>query len=568
MKSSAIKIPFLALALLAANCAGPPPGQLGKTAAQAFAAIDGNAILDHTKMLSQDAFEGRAPGTQGEDFTVAYIVDQFRKAGLKPASPDGTFIQKVPLVGITPDPQVSLTFKKGDRVQSLKFKDDFVAWTKRVTDTVELKESEMVFVGYGVQAPEFSWDDYKGADLKGKTLVMLIGDPPVPDPANPGQLDPKVFGGSAMTYYGRWTYKYEIGARMGAAGILIVHETEPAGYPFSVVQNKITEQFDLIAPDKNMSRASVEGWISLDQAKKLFSLAGKDFDALKKEAVTRTFKPVALGVNASTTIHNSVRTIVSRNVAGEVEGSDRRLKQEYVIYTAHWDHLGIGPEVNGDKIYHGAQDNATGIGGLIELARAYVAMSPRPKRSILFLALTAEEQGLLGSQYYALHPLHPLAKTLADINMDVLDVYGRTHDMTIVGLGNSELDDYAQQVAAEQGRVIKPDPTPEKGSYYRSDHFPFAKLGVPALASGGGIDYVGKPPDYGRKIKEEFTAHIYHQPADIVRPDWDMSGAVQDLQFYGLIGYRIAEADKYPEWKAGSEFKLIREKQLQAAGNR
>jgi Zn-dependent M28 family amino/carboxypeptidase len=334
------------------------------------------------------------------------------------------------------------------------------------------------------------------------------------------------------------------------------------------VQNKITEQFDLVAPDRNMSRASVEGWISLDQARKLFALAGKDFDALKKGAVTRTFKPVPLGVDASITIHNSVRTIVSRNVAGEVEGSDRRLKQEYVVYTAHWDHLGIGPEVNGDKVYHGAQDNATGIGGLIELARAYISMSPHPKRSILFLAVTAEEQGLLGSQYYALHPLHPLAKTLADINMDVLNVYGRTNDVTIVGLGNSELDDYAQQVAADQGRVIKPDPTPEKGSYYRSDHFPFAKLGVPALASGSGIDYVGKPPDYGRKIKEEFTAHIYHQPADIVRPDWDMSGAVQDLQFYGLIGYRVAEADKYPEWRAGSEFKLIREKQLRAAGNR
>jgi len=568
MKSSALTFPFLVLALLAASCGGAQPSEPVKTAAQAFAAIDGNAVLEHTKMLSQDAFEGRAPGTKGEDFTVAYIVDQFRKAGLKPAGPDGTFIQKVPLYGITPDPQVSLTFAKGNLVQSLKFKDDFVAWTKHISDTAELKDSEMVFVGYGVQAPEFSWDDYKGADLRGKTLVMLIGDPPVPDPANPGQLDPKVFGGSAMTYYGRWTYKYEIGAKVGAAGILIVHETEPAGYPFSVVQNKITEQFDLIAPDRNMSRASVEGWISLDQAKKLFALAGKDFDALKKEAVTRTFKPVPLGVDASITIRNSVRTIISRNVAGEVEGSDRKLKQEYVVYTAHWDHLGIGPEVNGDKIYHGAQDNATGIGGLIELARAYVSMSPRPKRSILFLAVTAEEQGLLGSQYYASNPLHPLAKTLADINMDVLNVYGRTHDMTIVGLGNSELDDYAQQVAAEQGRVIKPDPTPEKGSYYRSDHFPFAKLGVPALASGSGIDYVGKPPDYGRKIKEEFTAHIYHQPADMVRPDWDMSGAVLDLQFYGLVGYRVAQADRYPAWKAGSEFKLIRENQLKAAGNR
>jgi Zn-dependent M28 family amino/carboxypeptidase len=568
MKPASRALVLLGLALIVASCGGSNPPPQAKTPAQVFAEIDGNAVLEHTKVLSADEFEGRAPGSKGEDFTVAYIVNEFRKAGMKPGNPDNTYIQDVPLVGITPDPNVTLTFKKGSGEEKLKFKDDFVAWTKHVADTAELNDSELIFVGYGVQAPEFSWDDYKGADVKGKTLVMLVGDPPVPDPADPTKLDPKVFGGRAMTYYGRWTYKYEIGAKMGAAGVLIVHETEPAGYPFSVVQNKTTEQFDLIAPDKNMSRVSVEGWVSLDQAKKLFAMAGKDFDALKKQAVSREFKPVPFGVRVSIALHNKLRTIRSRNVIGKVEGSDRKLKDEYVVYTAHWDHLGIGPEVNGEKIYHGAQDNAIGIGGLIELGRMFGSLSPRPKRSILFLAVTAEEQGLLGSQYYALNPIYPLAETLADINMDVLNVYGRTNDVTIVGLGNSELDDYAQQVAADQGRVIRPDPTPEKGSYYRSDHFPFAKLGVPALASGSGIDYVGKPADYGQKIKAEFTAHIYHQPADVVRPDWDMSGAIQDLQFYGLVGFLVAQADRYPEWKAGGEFKTVREAQLKAAGKR
>lgn len=563
MKLLSFASALLLFVLALAGCGGSGSTTAQKTPAATFADIDGNAILEHVKLLSSDEFQGRFPGTKGEDFSVAYIADQFRKAGLKPGNPDKTWIQNVPLVGITPDPNVTLTFNKGGKEQKLKFKDDFVAWTKHVADTAELKDSELVFVGYGVQAPEFSWDDYKGADLKGKTLVMLIGDPPVPDPADPTKLDDSVFGGRAMTYYGRWTYKYEIGAKMGAAGVLIVHETEPAGYPFAVVQNKSSEQFDLIAEDKNMSRVSVEGWISLDQAKKLFALAGKDFDALKKQAVSRAFRPVPFGVNASMALNNKVRTIQSRNVVGKLEGSDRNLKGEYVIYTAHWDHLGIGPEVNGDKIYHGAQDNATGIGGLIELARAFGKLSPQPSRSILFIAVTAEEQGLLGSQYYSEKPLYPLANTLADINMDVLNVYGKTKDVTIVGLGNSELDDYAEKVAAEQGRVIKPDPTPEKGSFYRSDHFPFAKQGVPALASGSGIDFIGKPADYGIKVRAEFTANIYHKPADMVRPDWDMSGAVQDLQFYGLIGFYVAQADKYPGWKAaGSEFKARREAQL------
>jgi Zn-dependent M28 family amino/carboxypeptidase len=557
---------LLALTLLPAACTNSSSTAGSKTEAVAFPAIDGNAVLEHTKVLSSDEYEGRAPGTKGEELTVAYIVDQYKKAGLKPGNPDGTYVQKVPLVGITADPNTTLVFRKGGTEQKLKFKDDVVAWTKRVADTVSLDKSPMVFVGYGVQAPEFNWDDYKGVDLKGKTMVVLINDPPVPDPADPTKLDPKVFGGRTMTYYGRWSYKYEMGEKMGAAGVLIIHETEPAAYPFSVVQSKVTEQFDLVAPDKNMGRAAIEGWITLDQAKKMLAMAGQDFDALKKQAVTREFKPVPLGVTASMTLRNKVRTIDSTNVVGRIDGGDPKLKDEYVVYTSHWDHFGIGPEVNGDRIYHGARDNATGIGGTIELGRAFAKLPVAPKRSILFVATTSEEQGLLGSEYYARNPLYPLAKTLGVVNMDALNVHGRTKDVTITGYGNSELDDIAQKVAAEQSRVIRPDPTPEKGSYYRSDHFPFAKQGVPALASGGGIDYVGRPADWGRQMLESYTANDYHKPSDKVRPDWDMSGAAQDLQYYWMVGYRIAQSEKYPQWKPGTEFKARRDEMLKAAG--
>ena len=533
-----------------------------------FPEIDGNAVLKHTKILSSDEFEGRGPGTNGEEKTVNYIIEEFKKAGLKPGNTDGTFIQAVPLVGITAAPDMTLTFKKDQQQRSLKLKDDFVAWTKHVADSAELKNSDLVFVGYGVKAPEYDWDDYKGVDVKGKTLIMLVGDPPIADPADPAKLDPNTFGGKAMTYYGRWTYKYETAAELGAAGVLIVHETGPAGYPFSVIQGMVGEKFDLITPDRNLSRVNVEGWIPLEQAHELFKMAGRDYDTLKRDAAVRDFKPVEFSVTASVRINNTFRTINSRNVLGKLEGSNPELKDEYVIYTAHWDHFGIGEEIDGDNIYHGAIDNATGIGGMIEIARAFVNMPNPPKRSILFLAVTAEEQGLLGSQHYAANPIYPLAKTLAVINMDSLNVHGKTSDVVIVGLGNSDLDDFAAQVAADQGRIIKPDPTPEKGSFYRSDHFPFAKQGVPALSSSDGIDYVGKPKDYGMQIKKEYISKHYHKPSDIVRPDWDMSGAVRQLQYYWMIGYRVAQAEKYPRWKQGTEFKKKRQTSLEAAGIR
>ncbi len=527
--------------------------------------IDPAAIIKHVKVLASDEYEGRAPGTHGEELAVTYIADEFKQLGLKPGNTDGTYFQKVPLVGITADPNTTLTFSKDADTQVLKFRDDVVAWTKRVAPQVSMDSSDVVFAGYGVEAPEFNWDDFKGVDLTGKTVVVLVGDPPVPDPSDPSKLDPKTFGGRAMTYYGRWSYKYEEGARHKAAAVLIVHETEPAAYPFSVVQGKVSEQFDLVAPDKNMSRLAIEGWITSDQARKLFAMAGQDFDALKKQAATRTFKPVPFGVTASMTLRNTIRTIDSRNVAGVLEGSDPALKNEYVIYTSHWDHFGIGAPVKGDKIYNGALDNASGVGGLIELARAFTKLPKAPKRSILFLSVTAEEQGLLGSDYYAQNPIYPLAKTLAVINMDSLNIHGRTRDLTVVGLGNSDLDDYATKAAAAQSRTVKPDPAPERGGFYRSDHFPFAKQGVPALDAGGGSDFIGKPADYAATVRKTYTEQHYHQPSDELRPDWDLSGAVEDLQLYFTIGLGVANADKYPEWKPGTEFKAKREQMLKKA---
>lgn len=524
------------------------------------------AVMEHVKVLASDAFEGRAPGTKGEDLTVAYITDQFGKVGLKPGNTDGTYVQNVPMVGITADPDTSLVFRKGAATQTLAFRDDVVAWTKRVRETVRLDASEVVFVGYGVQAPEYQWDDYKGADLAGKTLIMLINDPPVPDPGDPARLDPAIFGGRAMTYYGRWTYKYEMGADKKAAAVLIVHETETAAYPFSVVQGKVTEQFDLVTADDNMGRAAIEGWITLDQAKKLFALAGQDFNALKARAATRAFVPVPMGVTGSMTLKNRIRKIDSRNVVGLLPGSDPGVKNEFVIFTSHWDHFGIGPEINGDRIYNGALDNATGIGGMIEVGRAFATLPVAPRRSLLFLAVTAEEQGLLGSDYYARHPIYPLNKTVAVVNMDSLNIYGRTKDLTVVGLGASDLDDYAREAAAAQGRVLKADPKPENGGFFRSDHFPFAKQGVPAINAGGGGDYVGRPAGWGQRVQDAYTARHYHKPSDEIRPDWDLSGAMEDLQVYYAIAARAADTVRWPEWKPGSEFKARRDRMLVPAG--
>ena len=555
----------MSLALVASACSSQPKSAAPAPAASVSAhlpigqlpALDMDTLLAHTRKLSSDEFEGRAPGTKGEALAVNYLADEFKKVGLKPGNTDGSYFQKVPLVGITPA-AAPLVFTKGAQHQTLTWKDDVVAWTKHVADSASLKDSELVFVGYGVVAPEFDWDDYKGVDVKGKTIVMLVNDPPVPDPANAEELDAKTFGGKAMTYYGRWTYKYEMAAQRGAAGALLIHETGPAGYGFNVVQGKTGEQFDLVTPDKNMGRAAIEGWITLDAAKALLTSAGQDFDALKKKAATRDFTPVPLGVTASMTIRNTLRTIDSRNVLGKLEGADPTLKDEYVVYTAHWDHFGK----TADGIFHGAEDDGLGCAALIEMARAFSKLPVPPRRSILFLAVTAEEQGLLGSEYYSVTPIYPLAKTVADINMDSWNTHGRTKDMTLTGYGASELDDYARDAAAEQGRVVHGDAEPEKGFYYRSDHFNFAKQGVPALDLASGVDYIGKPPEYSVQMRKEWTEKRYHTPLDVVLPDWDLNGTREDLRVLFAVGQRVAMADKFPEWKAGNEFKAKREEML------
>ena len=554
---------ILALASIAAlsGCSrGPSP----PTAA--LASFSGDRILSHIRTLSSDEFEGRGPGSKGEQLTIKYVEDQFRSAGLEPGNPDGTYLQSVPLVGITPDNGMKFTLTGHGKTLEPKFENDFVAWSKRVTETSAI-DADMVFVGYGVQAPEFQWDDFKGVDVKGKYLVVLINDPPVPDPADPSKLDPKTFGGTAMTYYGRWTYKFEKAAQLGAAGCVIIHQTDRAGYPWEVVRNSWSGvQFDLATPDKNMGRLAVESWITSDFATKLFSAAGQDLGKLIASAASRDFKPVPLGIHAKLTIHNALQTLDSHNVIAKLTGSDPDLKSTYVIYTAHWDHFGIGPEVNGDKIYHGAVDNASGTAALLEMARAYKALPTPPRRSILFLSVTAEEQGLLGSQYYVEHPLYPLARTALDINMDGMNVNGRTRDIVQIGRGASTLDDVIDAVAKEQGRVVKLDPEPEKGFYYRSDHFEFAKNGIPAFDPDEGVEFIGKPEGWGFEERRKFTAERYHKPADKIYPDWDMSGAVQDSQLYFLVGYRVANDPHMPEWKPGAEFKAIRDASLKAAG--
>lgn len=544
----------------------------GKSAAMqppqaALKAITADNLMDAIKTLSSDKFEGRAPGSTGEQLSINYIADKFKEVGLAPGNTDGAWFQKVPLAGITTGQDAVLKVAASGKEMNLKYGDDYVARTVRLVDKTSF-DADVVFVGYGVVAPEYNWNDYKDVDVRGKVLVMLVNDPPVPDPKNPSQLDPKTFGGRAMTYYGRWTYKFEIAAEKGAAGVLVVHETGPAGYPWAVPKGSFTiENFDLVAKDKNMSRVNVEGWITDTKTKEIFAAVGQDFDALKRAAIKRDFRPVSLGARASLTIENKLRYIDSNNVLGKLEGSDPKLRNEYVIYTAHWDHLGVGlPNEKGDKIYNGAIDNATGVAGLVEIARAFKAMPKAPRRSILFLAVTAEEKGLIGSKYYAENPIYPLEKTVAVINMDAMNVHGRTRDITVVGLGNSTLDDVIRKAAAEQGRVIKPDAEPEKGFYYRSDHFNFAKQGVPALYADGGYDFIGKPKGWGLQKADEYTKNDYHKPSDEVKADWDLSGLAEDLRLLFTVGFRVAQTDKYPEWSPGSEFRAKREEMLKKAG--
>jgi Zn-dependent M28 family amino/carboxypeptidase len=545
---------FAGSAFAADQSAGLPP----KAALDAMTASD---LLKHIKVLASDEFEGRAPGSKGEEQSVKYISEQFKALGLKPGNPNGTYTQEVPLAGITTVPTASFTV--GDKKTDLKFPDDYVASSARLESVIKAENSDVVFVGYGIVAPEYGWDDYKGVDVRGKTVLMLINDPAIPDPGDATKLDPKMFKGSAMTYYGRWTYKYEIAAEKGAAAAVIIHETEPAAYPYSVVMSSWgKENIEIDASDKNRGAVQIRSWITLDVAKKLLADSGQDFDVLKKSAITKEFRPVPIKAKANFALKQTVRPFKSHNVVGKLEGSDSTLKEEWVIYSAHWDHLGKHDNLPGDKIFNGASDNASGVGGLIELATGYMKLKPAPKRSVLFIATTAEESGLLGAKYYAEHPLYPLEKTLADINMDGLSLWGKTRDLEDISFGNSDLDDMLAAATTKQERVLNPNSQPEKGTFYRADNFEFSKVGLPSLYTGAGRDVIGKPPGFGQQKKDEYVARHYHQPSDEVNPEWDLAGAVEDLQLLLEVGYQAANGDKFPEWKAGTEFKAKRDATL------
>jgi len=510
-----------------------------------------------TKILASDEFEGRAPASVGEEKTVQFLEQEFQKLGLKPGNGQ-SFFQEIPMVVITAEPGAKLEIKGTKESTTFAYKNDFVALTERVLEEVSLADSEIVFAGYGIVAPEFNWNDYQGLDVRGKTVVVLVNDPGY------ATEDPTLFSGRTMTYYGRWTYKYEEAARQGAAGIFIVHETGPAAYPWGVVENGWTgPKFSLTSEDNNMSRCAVEGWLQLETARKIFETAGLNYDELRTAASKRGFKAVPLRLRASLRLKNSVKKVTSRNVVALLPGSERA--DEYIIYLSHWDHFGTNPALEGDKIFNGALDNATGTAALIELAGAFKKLNRPPHRSIIFLAVTGEEQGLLGSEYYAAHPIYPTAKTAAVINMDALNVYGRMKDITVVGYGLSDLDQYIETAAKEQGRTVNPDPTPEKGSYFRSDHFPFAKQGIPAIYPSAGTDSVEHGKEWTLAQREKYTAENYHKPSDEFDPKWDLSGAIDDLRLLFKMGYRLAMESTFPNWKEGTPYKAKRDADLAKA---
>ncbi|WP_199139066.1 M28 family metallopeptidase [Pedobacter sp. ASV12] len=515
-------------------------------------AINDSAFAKHIAVLASDDFEGRKPFTAGETKTINYLKGEFEKLGLKPGN-GNSYFQQVPMVDIKSTPAGAMAIKGATGSLSLKYLDDFVAATRHVTNQVKVENSEMVFAGYGIVAPEYKWNDYEGLDVKGKTVVVLVNDP--------GFSDSTLFKGKTMTYYGRWTYKFEEAARQGATGIIIIHDTAPASYPWSVVRSGWSKsKLYLDSKDNNRSRALMEGWITQEVAKDLFKMAGKSED-LMKQAGKPGFKPVDLGLKVSLTINNAIKKSVSNNVVAVLPGTKRA--NEYLIYSGHWDHLGKGEAINGDSIYNGAVDNATGTAALLLLADAFKKAKHQPERSILFIALTGEEQGLLGSEYYASHPLVPVNKTVADINIDAMEASGMTKDIVVVGYGQSELEDYLAEAAKKQERVVAKDPNPSAGSYFRSDHFNFAKVGIPALYTGNGINNVKHGEAWGKAQQEDYTKNRYHAPADNFEPaKWDFSGMVADLRLLFEVGYRLSNESTFPGWKEGSEFKAIRAKSM------
>ena len=534
-----------------AGCVAPAPPPPGAASA-AVPEIPVETMREVTRVLSSDAFEGRAPGGAGEEKTLAYLTRQFARAGLAPGN-HGSWFQEVPLVEITGRDYSPLKIAGKGKPLSLRFGDEFVAVSYRAVPRTDLKDSELVFVGYGINAPEKGWNDYSGIDMRGKTAVILVNDPDYAAAASEGP-----FNGRAMTYYGRWTYKFEEAARQGAAAALIVHDTFPAAYGWNVVESSWTgAQAFARTADDGASQTLVNGWVGKPVAERIFATAGKDFAALSGAARRQGFRAVPLGLKASLSFGNDIRRFASKNVVGVLAGSER--PDEHVLYSAHWDHLGrCKANAAGDDICNGAIDNATGVAALVALAQAH-GRAGAPRRSLVFLAVTAEESGLLGSEYYGANPVFPLAKTVGGVNMDALSLAGPARDVTVVGGGKSELDAVLARVLAAEGRVATPDPTPEKGYYYRSDHFSFAKRGVPMFYVDGGEDLVAGGRAAGAAYAKDYTENRYHGPDDEYDPTWDWSGALADLRVYYRLGRALADSGDWPNWYPADEFRRARD---------
>jgi Zn-dependent M28 family amino/carboxypeptidase len=508
-------------------------------------------IRAHVKFLSSDLLEGRGPGTRGGDLASEYIATQFALAGLKPAGDHGTYFQQVPLIGVETETSARLSAAKDGQTVEFKWTDDFVGVNERQTLEDQF-EAEAIFAGHGIVAPEFRWDDFKDVDVRGKVLVLFTNEP--------ASDDPKFFGGRALTYYGRWTYKFEEATRKGALGAIIIHTTETAGYGWEVVRNSWSREQPYVKLAPGQPALAFTGWVTGDAGEKLLSMAGHHVDELLKAAESRDFRPIPLGIRVRFNLPTKVREIQTRNVAGMVEGSDAKLKSEVVIYSAHWDHLGIGTPVDGDAIYNGAVDNATGCGIVLELARAWAAQPKKPRRSALFLAVTAEEGGLRGSEYYAGHPEIPAGKTALDINYDGLFPFGRTRDVVVNGAERTTAWPVIEAVAKRMGLAIKPEPRPEQGTYYRSDHFAFAHVGIPAFSVEEGNDFIGKPKGFGAKAFEQYNDLHYHRPSDEFQESWDFSGLAEMARFGFVVGTEVANQDGLPSWHKGDEFLAAREK--------
>ncbi len=514
--------------------------------------IDIDDLSKHIRILASDEFEGRAPSSTGEEKTIRYLAQQFRALGVEPGN-GNSYFQAVSLIALTASGDLEIALEKNGTRQSLKFPEDMVVWTKQIKEQVSVYQSELVFVGYGIVAPEFSWNDYKDTDVHGKTVVILVNDPGY------ATEEDSIFNGRSMTYYGRWTYKYEEAARQGAAGALIIHETGPAGYPWEVVSGGWGgKQFDLITEDENAGRCQIEGWITVSSAGSLFELAGLNMKEALEAAKFRDFEPQGLKVQISTSITNQIEKSESQNVIAKITGAER--PDEYIIYSAHWDHLGKNPDLEGDQIYNGARDNASGTAALLELAQAFKAGRP-PDRTILFLAVTAEEQGLLGSAFYAGNPIYPVEQTVANLNMDALDIWGKMKDVIVIGYGNSQLDEYLATAAKSQGRKLRPDPESEKGYYFRSDHLSFAKQGIPALYTKGGLDHLHNGEQWTMEQKADHTANRYHKPGDEFDDTWDLSGTVDDIRLLFSVGSELANNQDWPNWNEGVAFKATRDSQ-------